>query len=95
MKTVIGLLIGNVLVLMLLKLVNQSMENIKQTLEKNNYNLTRSLGDGHCPLYSPVGHIIPSFIINSINSIFLHNYRSLLFHYYRHVCIVSLLFVFL
>ena len=31
------------------------MENVHKILENNNYNLTRSPCDGHCPQYSAVG----------------------------------------
>ena len=35
--------------ILLLKIVNSSMENINKIFEDTNWNLTRSLGDGHCP----------------------------------------------
>ena len=37
--------------ILLLKIGNQSMENINTILEKNHWNLTRSSGDGHYPLF--------------------------------------------
>ena len=38
--------------IVLLKLVNSSMENINQILKKNNWNLQSSPGDRHCSLFS-------------------------------------------
>ena len=53
--------------IMLFKIVNQSMENTNKIIEKNNSNLKRSPGDGHCPpiLLIDMQLIFSIFIMNS------------------------------
>ena len=65
--TILELNFLKVIRILLLKIVNQSIKNINNIFENNNWNLTRSLGGRHCPRYSVVGytHIFSIFIINS------------------------------
>ena len=79
--------------ILLLKIVNLYMENINKILEKNNWNITRSLGDGHCP---PIQRLDIQHIF-SISLLIVTPFTitiSMVYYFVLSTCLSSLLLYF-